>query len=70
MYAFLLLLLLLLLLFLTSTAPGIHLFVNIGKFGRSYFRDLQRIVLKLHRLTKYSTINRFMETNFCFNENH
>ena len=26
--------------------------------------------LKLHRLTKFGRINRFMEMNFCFNEKH
>ena len=32
--------------------------------------NLQRIFLKLHGLTKFGTINRFMEMNFCFNEKH
>ena len=37
----------------------------------SYISEtLQRIFLKLSRLTKFGTINRFMEMSFCFNEKH
>ena len=52
--------------------PGIHFFVNIGKFGLSYFRELATDFpeTELHRLTKFGAINRFMEMNFCFNEKH
>ena len=49
-------------------STGIHFLVNIGKFRLSNFQDqnLQRILLTLHRLTKFGTINRFMEMKFCF----
>ena len=50
--------------------PGIHFFVNIGKFGPSYFREFQRIFMKLHRLTKLGMIHRFMHMNFCFEVKH
>ena len=53
-----------------SCPLGIHFFVNIFKFRLSYFQEFATDFLKLHRLTKFGTINRFMETNFCFNENH
>ena len=50
--------------------PGIHFFVNIGKFGPSYFREFQWVFMKLHWLTKFGMINRFMHMNFCFDVKH
>ena len=46
--------------------PGMHFFVNSGS---RIFESLQWAFLKLRRLAKkFGAINRFMETNFCFNE--
>ena len=45
-----------------NVSQGIQLFVNLGSH---IFESLQWIFLKLRRLTKFCTINRFMEMNFC-----
>ena len=47
-----------------------HFFVNIANSGSHISESLQWIFLKLHRLTKFGTINRFMGMNFCFNVKH
>ena len=46
--------------------PYISLYI-LANLGSHIYESLQRSFLKLHRLTKFSTINQFMEMNFCFN---
>ena len=41
-----------------------------ANLGSHISENLQRIFLRLHRLTIFGTINRFMEMNYCLNENH
>ena len=42
----------------------------LANLGSRISKSLQRIFLKLHGLTKFGTINRFMKMNFCLNEKH
>ena len=55
-------------------ARGIHFFVLkywiLANLGSHISKSLQRNFLKLHRLTKFGTINRFIKMNFCFDEKH
>ena len=48
--------------------PPIPVVPFFGNLGSHSFESLQWIFLKLLRLTKLGTINRFMEMNFCFQE--
>ena len=50
------------------SSPGIHFFVR--KFRLSNLREFAMDFPEIRRLAKFGTINRFMETTFCSNEQH
>ena len=54
--------------FLAMLVPWHTLLLKYWQIWARISASLQRICLKLLRLTKLDTINRFMEINFCFNE--